>query len=77
MNAEKVLADLTGSSQVQLPSRVEEWGWLENEPCCFCRKPGGVFFMIDPYNYFSGSALEQVMRCSNCRRTWIADSAIS
>jgi hypothetical protein len=51
----------------------EEWGALPNEPCRYCRQPGGVYFLVDDGP--EGRVGLQPMRCDRCGRTWIADSA--
>ena len=50
-----------------------DWGWLKDEPCRFCRQPGGVFFLIDEGP--EGRDGKQVMRCDKCKRSWIVEGA--
>lgn len=51
---------------------VGDWGSLPDEPCRFCRKAGGVHFMLDDGP--EGRVGLQPMRCDLCGRTWEADS---
>jgi hypothetical protein len=49
-----------------------EWGQLPDEPCRYCRRIGGVMFMIDDGP--EGRAGLSSVRCDLCGRTWVADS---
>jgi hypothetical protein len=50
-----------------------EWGHLPGEPCRYCRRPGGVYFLIDDGP--EGRSGFQVARCDLCKRSWLSDSA--
>jgi hypothetical protein len=54
-------------------TKADEWGHLPNEPCRYCRKPGGVYFLQD--NGPEGRDGLQPMRCENCKRDWIAGTS--
>jgi len=64
---------LPGNSPPKYSAETGEWGHLPNEPCRFCRQPGGVHFMIDDGP--EGRSGHQPMRCDLCKRTWEAGEA--
>lgn len=55
------------------PVQAGDWGALRQEPCRFCRRLGGVHFLIDDGP--EGKVGLQSMRCDLCKRTWTADSS--
>jgi len=50
-----------------------EWGSLPAEPCRFCRKAGGVHFLIDDGP--EGRSGLSPVRCDLCGRSWVPDSS--
>jgi hypothetical protein len=54
------------------PVHAGEWGALPAEPCRYCRKCGGVEFLIDSGP--EGKAGLSPVRCHGCGRSWAADS---
>jgi len=57
------------------PAAEGEWGHLPAEPCRFCHTQGGVFFLRDDGP--EGISGLPIVRCSACRRSWTADSALA
>lgn len=56
------------------PPAVEGcWGFLAAEPCRYCRRVGGVYFLRDDGP--EGKSGLPVVRCDKCGRDWVADSA--
>ena len=56
-------------------AQTGEWGSLPQEPCRYCRRQGGVQFLID--NGPEGRTSAQIVRCALCGRDWLADSAMA
>ena len=50
-----------------------EWVALPEEPCRFCREPGGVFFALN--EGMAGHDGSQEVRCDRCKRTWMANES--
>jgi DNA-directed RNA polymerase subunit M/transcription elongation factor TFIIS len=48
------------------------WGYLEKEPCRFCRQTQCVYFRADDSPTDLTTA--QAVRCTKCGRDWEADS---
>lgn len=60
-----------------IPDRVPpldriERGYLLGEPCRYCWRIGGVWFLIDDSPF--GRATAQVVACDHCKNTWTADT---
>jgi hypothetical protein len=55
---------------VKFQNNVGDWGCLYGEPCRFCRRTGGVMFLVD-----NQDSDRQPVRCDLCGRCWEADSA--
>ena len=51
---------------------TSDWAALPEEPCRFCRVPGGVVFLIDDGP--PGRESPVIVRCQKCGRHWEADS---
>lgn len=54
------------------PAHEGEWGALPAEPCRFCRRTGGVMFLVDDGP--EGRAGLSPVRCDLCGRSWVSDS---
>lgn len=67
MNAQEMEADQTGDGSNR--------GALLNEPCRFCHKVGGVWFVIDDSPFGKNSS--QACGCSLCGANWDADSPVA
>lgn len=52
----------------------DDWGKLPDEPCHFCRRPGGVEFLAS--NHPLDQHAQQV-RCRLCGNCWQADSSLA
>ena len=52
-----------------------DWGTLPQEPCRYCRQPGGVEFLAStqPLDLYGS----QTVRCRLCGRVWDADSPLA
>jgi hypothetical protein len=51
---------------------ISNKGALPQEPCRFCHKIGGVYFIIDDSPF--GKSTVQVVSCNLCKATWEAHS---
>ncbi len=49
-------------------------GYLHEEPCQFCHKVGGVWFLIDDSAY--GKNASQVVGCDLCGNIWTSDVGV-
>ncbi len=47
-----------------------DMGTLPEEPCLYCHRPGGVYFIIDDSPF--GKTTEQVVACDRCKNSWVA-----
>lgn len=56
-------------------NNIGEWGSLPQEPCRFCRKPGGVIFQVNEGQ--KNLCDPQVVMCRLCKKDWIADSPLA
>lgn len=56
------------------PPDMPDRGYLLEEPCRFCHRAGGVWFLIDDSPF--GKNTEQVVACDYCKNTWTADSGM-
>mgnify|MGYP001588248203 CR=1 len=83
MNADELRADITGSmvdekvagvTIVNLGQKMECRGWLPREPCRFCHKTGGVYFVVDDSPF--GRNTPQVTACDICKNNWTAECGL-
>lgn len=51
-----------------LPPDLPDRGYLPWEPCRFCHRLGGVWFVVDDSPH--GRNTEQIVSCDHCRNVW-------
>lgn len=65
------------STATPLPDGIPDWvppldridrGYLPGEPCRYCLRAGGVFFVVDDSPFGKTSA--QATTCALCRNSW-------
>jgi hypothetical protein len=77
MNAQELQADQTGDGSIIFVDVTgpDERGALSHEPCRYCHRQGGVYFVVDDSPF--GRNSPQVTACSLCGMSWEADSPLA
>lgn len=53
----------------------DEWGYLPNEPCRYCKSIYCVYFRKSEGDVNKNDP--QVVRCDACGRDWVAESSLA
>jgi hypothetical protein len=60
---------------LDLSTDTPDRGYLLEEPCRYCRRTGGVYFVIDDSPFGRNTA--QVVACDHCKANWTVDGPLA
>ena len=67
------LGGCCGRCGCAIPDVLPDRGYLLGEPCRYCHRAGGVYFIIDDSSF--GKSTPQVVACDKCKNTWTVDGS--